>query len=539
MSTPKNGFGQGAVNNSIGYGQGPKNSSNGWGEIHYRTFGHPNTNLTGEGGFPTDNLDWSSFLPEYTSASVNSGSGVNMVVVNGDHIAYSDLTGVTVVSQEGTANIQVVGNDLVPQNNGDLFGYELSNGVKWNGLWGNVNDSTAYDSNGGENGSINGATILIGRSEGEQLYNWGYNPYDYFKGAEYYEKLNSPFDSGNNEVEFLITGAVNGFGYLIASGVSSGVSSSSPIGVWYNVSSEKIYIRDGGLNLWEQTNTTEIGSVVKVIMTYVSDTQVNYIIDINGINILNQTFTHTIAYNSGLNKWYIGANNNGYLMGLLLNTSLTNYTKVGAFTQSNITGSIQESSTDIFGQPISRPAVGSVDNAPSYSNHYRQIETLANDIFDTSGDYSIMHWFRIPEGADGGYSVTNGRLITRVDATNIYFSRDGGITEIIHAHNASAFVFAAWISATNGDTDLWIGDKDNNPVQVETALPAGVAAAGTQVMQMDNNHALSGRFNGYNAVAGGFPELSAPDKILEVKNFTQGGIPASGGFTYTFPIPLT
>ena len=82
--TPDNGFGQGAVNNSTGWSKGFANSSLGWGSIHPLTFGHPNTNLTGEGGtvpFPTDLLDWSQIFD--SAYEVNSGSGLDFVKANG------------------------------------------------------------------------------------------------------------------------------------------------------------------------------------------------------------------------------------------------------------------------------------------------------------------------------------------------------------------------------------------------------------------------------------------------------------------------
>jgi len=44
-------WGQGSKNNDNGWGKGASNNSNGWGSIHANTYGHPTTNLTGEGGF--------------------------------------------------------------------------------------------------------------------------------------------------------------------------------------------------------------------------------------------------------------------------------------------------------------------------------------------------------------------------------------------------------------------------------------------------------------------------------------------------------
>lgn len=42
-------WGQGSVNNDIGWGQGAARNSIGWGEVHYSSFGHTRTNLTGLG----------------------------------------------------------------------------------------------------------------------------------------------------------------------------------------------------------------------------------------------------------------------------------------------------------------------------------------------------------------------------------------------------------------------------------------------------------------------------------------------------------
>jgi len=50
MATSDN-WGQGSKNNDNGWGKGASNNSNGWGAIHAGSYGHPTTNLTGEGGF--------------------------------------------------------------------------------------------------------------------------------------------------------------------------------------------------------------------------------------------------------------------------------------------------------------------------------------------------------------------------------------------------------------------------------------------------------------------------------------------------------
>jgi hypothetical protein len=47
---PKNtiDWGQGAVNNGIGWGLGATNNSIGWGGVHADSYGHDETNLSGE-----------------------------------------------------------------------------------------------------------------------------------------------------------------------------------------------------------------------------------------------------------------------------------------------------------------------------------------------------------------------------------------------------------------------------------------------------------------------------------------------------------
>ena len=71
------GWGQAAANNSIGYGQGAENNSTGWGGIHADTWGHPETNLTGE--YYLANLQQFGTVPAWWRADevVLSGSNVS------------------------------------------------------------------------------------------------------------------------------------------------------------------------------------------------------------------------------------------------------------------------------------------------------------------------------------------------------------------------------------------------------------------------------------------------------------------------------
>ena len=390
--TPENGFGQGAVNNSTGWGKGVANSSLGWGTIHPLTFGHPNTNLTGEGGtvpFPTDLLDWSQIFDN--AYEVNSGAGISMVVVNGDNISYSDLTGVTVVSQTGTANIQVVGNELQPQNNGNLFEYELSNGIKWNGLSSNVSDFTAYDINSNDNGTINGASWLTGRSEGEQLYDWGYNAYDYFDGTNWIDEGAITTLSGEAWVEWtilsseenkVVAGANTGNRYLVMRTTSAGrIRINSTYYNWNNSSFSSThlfpYTKPTTIRITKESNTdltlsitvdgvtessTIPGTSNPFLLRY-HGTRTSLSDAFEGIIISHKRSDGTEIYN--LEDW------NGN-------------TKVGTFTQSYITGATKEATTDIFGETITRPALANFYNAPAYANHYAQIEELAGGEIDTS-----------------------------------------------------------------------------------------------------------------------------------------------------------
>lgn len=61
-------WGQGAKNNSNGWGQGATNNTIAWGKIHADSYGHPQTDLVGEG-----------FAPEVLTfiARVESDGGTN------------------------------------------------------------------------------------------------------------------------------------------------------------------------------------------------------------------------------------------------------------------------------------------------------------------------------------------------------------------------------------------------------------------------------------------------------------------------------
>lgn len=464
--TPDNGWGQGAVNNSNGWGKGVANSSLGWGTIHPLTFGHPNTNLVGGSAFPTDGLDWSSFLPEFTSASVNSGSGLDFVAANGDYAQFNQTLTFT-----GDFTAQFI----VSMNGGSRF-IGLANGGQ-------------YIRTGNIDGKLNITFQLGGFINIPTLNNWGVGDIVDVTITRVGNQYTATTSLGTGAT---VTGITNDlrYDYLYRTG-----------SLYYTGKIFKLKINSQSLsvdfNLLESN-----GNIFKCHNTGITAT-------INGSTWLTGQPYGEQLYNWGWNKYTTG--------GVLDNTNGTVY----------ITGDNPEAVNDINGNPIERPAVGFVDNAPAYSNHYRQIETVVNDTFDTSGDYSFMHWFKIPTGADGGYSVTNGSLVVRVDATNIYFSRDGGTTEITYAHNTDTFVFAAWLSLTNGTTDLWLGDLNNNPQEISTGLSAGTAAAGIQVMQMDNNHALSGRFNGHNTIAGAFTDKQPPEVIQLVYNNTVGGLPLS------------
>ena len=225
----------------------------------------------------------------------------------------------------------MVGNELQPQNNGNLFEYELSNGIKWNGLSSNVSDFTAYDINSNDNGTINGASWLIGRPEGEQLYEWGYNAYDYFNSVNTKVEIPLTEDISNStfNVDFIpytfqtnkfILNAQDPFGENIGFQLYFQSTSNNRLAlVVYNTSGALFSYKIDGLRL---------GALCNVEISNISQTSADF--KVNG-NLITEAGSNIGGFVGAINNLFIGTRANSgsphFFQGLILNASIngTNY----------------------------------------------------------------------------------------------------------------------------------------------------------------------------------------------------------------------
>lgn len=512
---PLNGWGQGAKNATNGWGGAAGNATNGFGYIHPFSPPHPATDLVGGGAFPTDGLLYSQLTN--TPFSINSGAGLNFVIANGDNITYADLSGVTVVSQIGTANIHVVGNELQAQANGDLFGYELSNGVICNLI--SNNTEYAYDSANIAHGTINGATLLPSRSEGQQLYNWGWNAYAYFMDSKYITLPITTISAVGEyaEIDYLtnILGASLG-----------GQGSGNRV----EISSGRVkvfYTRNGVLTSTTLAFVDFLGVRTKVKVLAIAGGNLEFYI--------NDTLTFTsTGGNDSFTVERIGSYYTVYMDGIVFNLDLNgvNHNTANSFnggvestpfTYTHITGATADATIDTYGEAILRPYLTNYYNAPLTNTHFAQLEATAGSVILTGADFSIIQMLKVPTGVTALETVfDNGKAQLKLSSTLLSFSRDGGVTTTTYAVVAAEVLYIAITSTAAGVTDIYVGDIATEPLLVVDDGAAGAGAVATSAMISNNIVAKNNGIENYHQDSGYYNVILTPSQILEAYNFLKG-----------------
>lgn len=394
---------------------------------------------------PTDGLIWSSWLPEFIPESVNSGVGLEFIGGNSDYAEF------TVISLNGDFKITFTGG--------------ISNFIKF------ISGSNSFIESRGTNQyslSIPTRMVMTIMDQEGDVISLGR------EGADLYAELNGV------EVDRLVgqaTAQVCNFQYL----------GRDFAGTFFNSKLFNVKFEGGGLASPITYNIMEGGGTdlypLEHEITGVSAT-------IYGADWLTGRSEGDQLYNWGVNK-------------------------IGAAYK---TGEFPNSLNDIDGNPILLPYIENVDNAPTHSNHFKQLELGADDVFDTGSDFSVHLWLAITNYGDGGQILTNGSLQITFDAVNINFTRDG-ITTATYAHNSLAFIYVAFISG-GGLVDTWIGDLSSNPMLSDISVACGADTVGTLPMYKNNNHALSNRLNGYSGIAGMFTKLSTLEEIQQTYEAT-------------------
>ena len=450
--TPENGFGQGAVNNSTGWGKGVANSSLGWGTIHPLTFGHPNTNLTGEGGtvpFPTDLLDWSQIFNN--AYEVNSGSGLDFVEGNGDYVELSS-----------------------PFNpSGDwAFSFIRCNTPTGTGRVLGVSGSTTRFI------QSNATTITVR-----------------FGNSATLRSLSAPNTMGD-KLMVTYTISTNEFNAYVNDVLTDTQLANTTNTPNYNLN----VLSRSGNNYYTQ-------QLCQVILVDGTTTHTFNLNESNGSTIYSTTSSLTGTINGS--SWLTGRSKGEQLYewgwnryttaGVLDNTSGTVY----------ITGETKDATTDINGNAIARPAIANFYNAPAYANHYAQIEELAGGEIDTSSAITTAFWINPQEG---GTIYDNGKIKATYNGTNLTFTRDG-VTTISYAVALTELTYFAITSDASGVTNIYQANQSTSPSIVVTNQAGGTPTAASVPMYANNTNALNGRYGGYNQLTGFWSKVLTTEEI--------------------------
>lgn len=478
--------------------------------------------------FPKEHLMYSQLFNN--PFSLNSGASLNFVQVSNHKLIFEDLTGITIVSQVGTANMYISGNNILPTNDGNLLRLELSDGSIFNceNSIGTILLSNNLVC------EIDGATWVRGVSNGWQTFLNSWNSdfhFDGTKGVRLNVALGNVWEIEqdclieNNDIfignaadgYFIISSYLGNYRFWIfTGGVRTIVLSNTPIengrhkirfAVNADNTSAELFVDDVSV---ASTNSLNSG---------------NYTGSFIGIMSNNGTsdYTNGVVFNFRVNSTNYNTQNNW----------MGEYRTPGVFNRFIVGGA---QLVDNVGRSFSRSAIANTYNCNGYNENYSRLENTAGSIIDTSADITVNGWVKVPDGIVENYVLSNGTLQVTVDDTNIYFSRDGGSTFHTLAHNTDDFFYFAFTCDSLGNSKSYKGESLIEPVFVSNSSIT-VNTSISNPMYQANNVANTNGVDGYICLNGVYSEVLVLADLIKSWKYNKSNFSGSG-LPYELPFEL-
>ena len=445
-----------------------------------------------------DPLMWSHLREdEYFS---KSGTGYAMTVSGSSSI--SGVSGKTILSQIGDANVVINGDNLEPTQDGNLYGVEFTDGTVLNFL--EEDENITFFSDGRTAGVYN-CTVVTESFLGEQSNDWGYNTGKYYFGGINSDNVSIgfaayDFEGSRYEVDFSI-GDVNRdqgifmyydrFAGLTNSGfgINMRTLGGELICQTYDhivsvVSGYSLPVNNGERYLVEAHIPT-LGSL-EVKVNGVTMSNVNLTIDPTVSGSSRGNFGSTLD----LDNRFIGI---PYSLKVEMPVAgiiedHNDSTNWGNEIDSTIkiTGSDPLSTVDHIGNTISKVPVVS----PTYFDIKQGLaydifaETTINEVVDTTGDdYSFMVWHNMQPNENVLFSW-NGSTIINIQPT-FFLIGHGDVPAFVPS---SLRTDGTWVLLTviikDSKINVYEGDVNNSPTVSHSDLPTGTGKVGSEPMRL-------------------------------------------------------
>jgi len=130
---------------------------------------------------------------------------------------------------------------------------------------------------------------------------------------------------------------------------------------------------------------------------------------------------------------------------------------------------------------------------------------VADADFDGTGGKLVCGWFYAQGWGESNVPrfLNDGKLIANLATTRVAISRNGGVTTIYSGAasvSLNKWIFFAYITESDGITNIYIGDEDTTPVLSGSAdQDAGTPADGGDLYignRSENNRTFEGAIHG-------------------------------------------